>query len=163
MAWIADTYRALSPTDLNAWACVTGKPVSLHGIPGRLEATGLGVFYGIEQCLDFEDDMASLGLSRGVAGKRVVVQGLGNVGSHAARFLQEAGALIVGVAEFDGAIHAPDGIDVDALLAHRAETGTSEGSPARPRSRTPLKHSNSTAASCCRLRSRVRSPREPGA
>jgi glutamate dehydrogenase (NAD(P)+) len=129
MAWIADTYRALRGADLNAWACVTGKPVTLHGIPGRVEATGLGVFHGIEQCLSHADDIAPLGLQRGIAGKRIVVQGLGNVGSHAARFLIQAGAIVVGVAEIDGAIHSPEGIDIDALLDFREETGGVVGFP----------------------------------
>jgi glutamate dehydrogenase (NAD(P)+) len=129
MAWIAGTYRALRGGDLNAWACVTGKPVSLHGLPGRVEATGLGVFHGIEQCLSHAEDLEPLGLTPGVAGKRIVIQGLGNVGSHAARFLAEAGAIIVGVVEIDGAIHSPEGIDVVALLDYRAEKGGVAGFP----------------------------------
>ncbi|MCY4616151.1 MAG: Glu/Leu/Phe/Val dehydrogenase, partial [Chloroflexi bacterium] len=125
MGWIADTYRALRGADLDAWGCVTGKPVSLHGIPGRIEATGLGVYYGITEVVAHADEMAKLGLAAGTEGKRVIVQGLGNVGSHAARCLHdEGGATIVGIAEIDGGVYNPDGIDIDALLAHRAERGS---------------------------------------
>jgi glutamate dehydrogenase (NAD(P)+) len=125
MAWIADTFQALNPTQLDSYACVTGKPISLHGIPGRREATGLGVFYGIQEAMAITEDMTSLGLEPGLAGKRVAVQGLGNVGYHAARFAQlEGDAVIVGIAEIEGAIHAPDGLDVEAVLRHRRETGS---------------------------------------
>ncbi|MXZ63441.1 MAG: Glu/Leu/Phe/Val dehydrogenase [Chloroflexi bacterium] len=125
MGWIADTYRALRGADLDAWGAVTGKPVTLHGIPGRIEATGLGVYYGISEVVADPDEMAKLGLTAGTADKRVIVQGLGNVGSHAARFLQdEGGATIVGIAEIDGGIYNADGLDVDAVLAHRAERGS---------------------------------------
>jgi glutamate dehydrogenase (NAD(P)+) len=124
MAWIADTYNALRQNELDAPACVTGKPLSLHGIPGRREATGLGVYFGIREALSVAEDAAALGLTPGLAGKRIVVQGLGNVGSHAARFAQQDGeARIVGVAEIDGGIHAPHGLDVDAVLRHREQTG----------------------------------------
>jgi glutamate dehydrogenase (NAD(P)+) len=125
MAWIADTFQALNPTQLDAYACVTGKPISLHGIPGRREATGLGVYYGIQQATAMAEDMKPLGLEPGLAGKRVVVQGLGNVGYHAAHFAQvEGGAVIVGIAEIEGGIHDPSGLDVDSVLQHRRETGS---------------------------------------
>jgi glutamate dehydrogenase (NAD(P)+) len=124
MVWIADTYRELNPTQLDALACVTGKPLSLHGIPGRREATGLGVFYGIQECCNQADEMKALGLTPGLAGKRVVVQGLGNVGYHAAKFLQEAGAVLVGLAEREGAIHDPRGLDLEAVVAHRRDSGS---------------------------------------
>jgi glutamate dehydrogenase (NAD(P)+) len=124
MAWIADTYQSLRPGDMNALGCVTGKPLAMHGIPGRKEATGRGVFHAVAQAVDIEEDMRAVGLSRGLQGKRVAVQALGNVGYHAARCLQEAGALIVGLAEREGAIHDPKGLDVDAVVARRAETGS---------------------------------------
>jgi glutamate dehydrogenase (NAD(P)+) len=125
MAWIADTYRALRGGDLDAWGCVTGKPVPLHGIPGRIEATGLGVYHGISECLSSARDMATLGLEPGLDGKRVIVQGLGNVGSHAARFLQvEGGARVVGIAELEGGIYSEDGLDVERVIAHRRDTGS---------------------------------------
>jgi glutamate dehydrogenase (NAD(P)+) len=123
MAWIADTYAALSQ-ELDAVGCVTGKPLAQGGIRGRVEATGRGVFFGIREACDCAEDMKALGLTPGLEGKRVVVQGLGNVGYHAAKFLQEGGAVIVGVTEYEGAIHAPGGIDVDALLEHRKDSGS---------------------------------------
>jgi glutamate dehydrogenase (NAD(P)+) len=124
MAWIADTYRALHPNDLEGFACVTGKPLALHGIPGRAEATGRGVSIGIREALDDREAMSALGLAPGLANKRVVVQGLGNVGAHAARCLSEAGAVVIAIAEREGAIHHADGLDVDAVIAHRRETGS---------------------------------------
>jgi glutamate dehydrogenase (NAD(P)+) len=122
MAWIADTYTSLSTGELNSLACVTAKPVSQGGIRGRTEATGRGVFFGIREACDNADDMKRLGLRPGLAGKRVVVQGLGNVGYHAAKFLQEGGAVIVGLAEYEGAIHNPKGLDIDAVVEHRQDT-----------------------------------------
>ncbi|HKI94595.1 MAG TPA: Glu/Leu/Phe/Val dehydrogenase [Gemmatimonadales bacterium] len=125
MAWMADTYVSLSAGDeLNALACVTGKPVTQGGIAGRVEATGRGVAYGVRAACERADDMKALGLTPGVEGKRVVIQGLGNVGSHAARFLQELGAVIVGIAEYEGGIYGKDGLDVEAAIAHRAERGS---------------------------------------
>lgn len=124
MAWIADTYREMCPDDLNALACVTGKPITLAGIPGRREATGLGVFFGIREFLGSERFMKQAGLTTGVAGKRFVIQGLGNVGYHAAAALQSAGALLVGFAEMEGAIRNPRGLDLEAVLAHRRRTGS---------------------------------------
>jgi glutamate dehydrogenase (NAD(P)+) len=123
MAWIADTYKALEPAQLDVYACVTGKPVDVHGIPGRREATGLGVFHGICEATAVAEDMKPLGLGPGVKGKRVVVQGLGNVGSHAARHLAEGGALVVALLDVEGGVYHRDGLDVEAALQHRAETG----------------------------------------
>ena len=121
MAWIADTYAQLRPGELDALGCVTGKPVSAGGIRGRTEATGRGVFYGVRELCGVAEDMKALGLSPGLEGKRVVIQGLGNVGYHAARFFQEGGALLVGIAEAEGAISNPRGIEIEQLMAHRRE------------------------------------------
>ncbi len=129
MAWIADTYMSLKSGDLNGIACVTGKPVTQGGINGRLEATGRGVYFGIREACSVAEDMKALGLSPGVEGKRVVVQGLGNVGYHAAKFLQEGGAVLVGLAEYEGAIHSPKGLDLEKVVQHRAETGSILGFP----------------------------------
>ena len=129
MAWIADTYQALSPEKLDALAAVTGKPVAQGGIRGRIDATGRGVYFGIREACDEPGNMRALGLSPGLSGKRVVVQGLGNVGYHAAKFLQEAGAVITGLAEREGAIHAPDGLDVDQVVRHRRDKGSIFGFP----------------------------------
>jgi glutamate dehydrogenase (NAD(P)+) len=129
MAWIADTYSSLANGDIDAMACVTAKPLAQGGIRGRTEATGRGVYFGLREVCDSEEDMKRLGLTRGLEGKRVVVQGLGNVGYHAAKFLQQAGALVVGVAEYRGAVANPKGIDIEALAQYRAETGTVVGFP----------------------------------
>lgn len=121
MAWIADTYSTFKYEDPDALACVTSKPVGQGGIRGREEATGLGVFYGIREAVSYEEDMKELGLKKGMEGKRIIVQGLGNVGYYAAKFCQEAGALIIGVAEYEGGVYNEKGIDVDALRKHRIE------------------------------------------
>jgi len=124
MAWIMDTYRTLSDDPLSAQACVTGKPIAQGGVRGRTEATGLGVFFGIRECVSFEEDMQRRGLTSGIEGKTVVVQGLGNVGYHAAKYMQEGGAILVGLAEYEGAIHNPEGLDLEAVMAHRKATGS---------------------------------------
>jgi len=124
MAWIFDTYSAFNPGQIDALACVTGKPVSQGGIRGRVEATGRGVYYGLREACDDLEDMKALGLPRGLDGKRIVVQGLGNVGYHTAKFCQDHGAVIVAVAERDGAIVRPEGLNVEAVGRHHHETGT---------------------------------------
>ena len=124
MAWIADTYCQLNPKDGNGLGCVTGKPISLGGIEGRTEATGRGILYAAQEIVSCLTDMKKLDLTTGLEGKKIIVQGLGNVGSHAARFLQEAGALIVGLAEYEGALYDPHGLDVEEVLLHRRETGS---------------------------------------
>ena len=119
MAWMADEYRRMNPTDMNARACVTGKPLNAGGIAGRTEATGRGVQYALQEFFRHADDVKAAGLDGSLDGKRVVVQGLGNVGYHAAKFLsEEDGSIIVGVVERDGAVFNPKGIDVEALKAH---------------------------------------------
>jgi glutamate dehydrogenase (NAD(P)+) len=124
MAWIADTYTAFHPGQIDALACVTGKPMSSGGIQGRMEATGRGVFFGLREVCGYEEDMRGLDLSKGLEGKRIAVQGLGNVGYHAAKFCQEGGCVLVGVAMPEGAIYNPKGLDVDGVLKHRQETGS---------------------------------------
>ncbi|MBM3770931.1 MAG: Glu/Leu/Phe/Val dehydrogenase [Acidimicrobiia bacterium] len=124
MSWIADTYAALNPGHLDAFACVTGKPTTQNGIHGRREATGRGLFFAVREACLQTADMKVLGLAPGLADKRVVVQGLGNVGYHAAKFCREGGAVIVAVAEREGAIYKPSGLDEDAVLAHRKATGS---------------------------------------
>jgi glutamate dehydrogenase (NAD(P)+) len=123
MAWIADTFAAFHPGEIDALACVTGKPVEQGGIRGRVEATGRGVFYGLRHILDTEVEMRPPGLSKGLTGKRIAIQGLGNVGYHTAKFLFEAGAIIVAIAEFDGAIYNSKGLDPLAVQKHRQLTG----------------------------------------
>lgn len=125
MGWIADTYKALQPGQLNPYACVTGKPLSLHGIEGRREATGLGVFFGLQECLARNEVVKPLGLSLGMAGKRVIVQGLGNVGYHAAESIQRLGnGIITGIAEMEGGIFNPNGLDVEEVFQHRRASGS---------------------------------------
>lgn len=129
MAWIADTYAQIRSDDLNALGCVTGKPVALGGIRGRAEATGRGLFFGVREACGIAADMKALGLAPGLAGKRFVVQGLGNVGYHAANFLVEGGAILVGIAEREGGIHNPKGLDLAKVVAFRKEKGTIIGFP----------------------------------
>lgn len=125
MSWIMDTMQQIGDDDLNSLASVTGKPVGQGGVRGRTEATGKGVYYGIREACRHEEDMDHLGLDVGLEGKTIVVQGLGNVGYHAATFLQEEGhADIVGIAEIEGAIYDPDGLDVNDVVAHRQKTGS---------------------------------------
>src|SRR6478672_8148039 len=124
MSWILDTYVAFHPEQVDAYGCVTGKPVAQGGVRGRKEATGRGVFYGIREAMSIAEDMKALGLTTGIEGKRVVVQGLGNVGYHSAKFFQEAGAIIIGLAEYEGSICSDNGLDVDAVVAHRKATGS---------------------------------------
>lgn len=130
MAWIYDTYRTFNGDDIDAAGCVTGKPVNQHGIRGRTEATGRGVFYGIREACRYSEDMKKLGLEPGVEGKTMVVQGLGNVGSYTATISQdEGGVKIIGVGEVEGAIYKKDGIDIHDLLRFRKETGSILGYP----------------------------------
>jgi glutamate dehydrogenase (NAD(P)+) len=124
MSWIADTYQTMNPGQLDALGCVTGKPLALHGIAGRKEATGRGVAIAIRECVDVAEDMKKLGLSAGISGKRVIVQGLGNVGYHTIKYLLEFGATIVGICEFEGAIYNASGLNLDEVFAHRKLTGS---------------------------------------
>ncbi len=124
IAWIADTYIQLSHGEVSAQGAVTGKPVSQGGVRGRVEATGRGVYFGIREALSNADDMERHGLSTGVDGKTVVIQGLGNVGYHAGRFLSEAGARVVGIVEREGAIYRAGGLDVETVHRHRADGGS---------------------------------------
>ena len=124
MAWIADTYAQLRPGELDALACVTAKPLGQGGIHGRVQATGRGLFYGVREICRDAALMKSLGLSTGLEGKRVAVQGLGNVGYHAAKFLAEGGGVLVALSEREGAIANPKGLDLEAVMAHRKATGS---------------------------------------
>ncbi|HMB71097.1 MAG TPA: Glu/Leu/Phe/Val dehydrogenase [bacterium] len=125
MAWMADTYEAFHPGQPDTRACITGKPYQQGGIMGRVEATGRGVQFGIREAFSHAEDLKPLGLEKGLDGKTVVVQGFGNVGYHAADFLQsEDNCKIIGIGEWDGAIYDPKGIDVRKLAKHRKRTGT---------------------------------------
>eukprot|EP00455_Lapot_gusevi_P032219 TRINITY_DN350_c0_g2_i5.p1 TRINITY_DN350_c0_g2~~TRINITY_DN350_c0_g2_i5.p1 ORF type:complete len:509 (+),score=241.23 TRINITY_DN350_c0_g2_i5:50-1528(+) len=118
MAWIKDTYEAFHQNDVNGPACVTGKPLEQGGIRGRVEATGLGVYYGLRELLSKADVMEKIGLTPGVEGKRVVVQGFGNVGTHSAKFFHDNGAKVVAVVERDCYVYNPEGLDVNQLLQY---------------------------------------------
>jgi glutamate dehydrogenase (NAD(P)+) len=124
MAWIVDTYASLRPGEIDAAGCVTGKPVTQGGVRGRREATGMGIFFGIREVCSMPDVMEKLGLSTGIEGKRVIVQGLGNVGYHAAKYFQQAGAKIIALAEYEGAIWNDNGLDIDAVFQHRKTSGS---------------------------------------
>ncbi|PIR69750.1 MAG: glutamate dehydrogenase [Candidatus Niyogibacteria bacterium CG10_big_fil_rev_8_21_14_0_10_46_36] len=130
MAWIFDTYKQFaSDDDPNPSACVTGKPISIGGLRERVSATGRGVFIGLREVCSQPDIMGRLGLSCGLEGKRVIVQGLGNVGYHTAKFLEANGAIIIGLGEIDGAIHSAKGIPLDDAMLFRIEHGTLKGFP----------------------------------
>jgi glutamate dehydrogenase (NAD(P)+) len=127
MGWIADTYKAQGPDTLNSLACVTGKAVSMHGVGGRREATGLGAIIALELFLSQREDVQPLGLETGLAGKRIVVSGLGKVGLHAALAAMQRDAIVVGVAVSDGALYDEGGLDVPAVLRHRTDAGSLRG------------------------------------
>jgi glutamate dehydrogenase (NAD(P)+) len=130
MAWIMDTYQAFKHGEIDAIACVTGKPVTQNGIKGRAEATGRGVYYGLRECVSYEADMKKIGLKPGMKGKTMVIQGLGNVGSNTGLISQkEGGVKIIGIAEYEGSIYSEKGIDIEKLLAFRKETGSIVGFP----------------------------------
>ncbi|WP_027259704.1 Glu/Leu/Phe/Val family dehydrogenase [Leisingera aquimarina] len=130
MAWIADQYARMNTTDINAKACVTGKPLNAGGISGRVEATGRGVQYALQEFFRYEEDKAAAGLTGKLDGKRVIVQGLGNVGYHAAKFLsEEDGSRITGIIERDGGLSNPDGLDVEAVRNWIVKHGGVSGYP----------------------------------
>jgi glutamate dehydrogenase (NAD(P)+) len=123
MAWIADVYKNAAPHDVNYFACVTGKPPTNGGIQGRVEATGRGVQFALREFFRHPKDVALSGLSGGLEGKNVIIQGLGNVGYHAAKFLtDEDGCKVTCIIERDGAILNPNGFDIDAVSAYMLET-----------------------------------------
>ena len=130
MAWMADQYLRMKTTDINSRACVTGKPLNAGGIAGRVEATGRGVQYALEEFFRHPEDAAKAGLDGTLDGKRVVVQGFGNVGYHAALFVSEdCGAKVVAVIDIDGAVIDPKGLNVPALKEYVVENGSAKGFP----------------------------------
>ena len=130
MAWIADQYKRMNTTDINGAACVTGKPPHAGGIQGRVEATGRGVQYALQEFFRHPEDKAKAGLTGGLDGKRVIVQGLGNVGYHAAKFLsEEDGCIITAIIERDGALQSDAGLDVEDVRQWMAKQGSIQGYP----------------------------------
>ncbi len=130
MAWIADTYMQHRTDDINGLGCVTGKPLSLSGIPGRTEATGRGVVYGIREFFRHAEDKKLAGLEGTLEGKTVIVQGLGNVGYHTAKILEsEDGAKIIGIIESDGALMDRNGLSVETINTYKKEHGVAKGFP----------------------------------
>ncbi len=127
MAWISDEYRRLNPTDIDAQACVTGKPISMGGVHGRIEATGRGVFYAIQEFLRYEKDYKRIGFTGELENKRIVIQGFGNVGYHAASLLAEYGAKIITVIEKDGSVVDENGIDIEKLNNYFIRKKTLQG------------------------------------
>lgn len=124
MSWIADTYAALNPGQLDALGCVTGKPVTQGGVRGRKEATGRGLFFALREACSEPNEMKRVGLPTGLDGKRIVVQGLGNVGYHAAKFCREGGGILIAIAEREGAIGNPKGLNEEDVFQHRKATGS---------------------------------------
>ena len=124
MAWIVDTYQSLKPGEIDGAGCVTGKPITQGGVRGRKEATGLGVFFGVREVCNMQNVMDKLGMKTGITDKRVVVQGLGNVGYHTAKFFREHGAKVIGLAEFEGAIYNANGLNEEEVFQHRVTTGS---------------------------------------
>jgi len=130
MAWIADTYDALTSGQIDSLACVTGKPVSQGGIRGRKEATGRGLQYGIREAFKFQEDLKKCSLSGGLEGKRVAIQGFGNVGYHVAKFLsEEDGCRVVAVGDVSGGVMNPSGLNIARLAEQREKTGSLAGFP----------------------------------
>ena len=124
MSWIVDTYQSLKPGEIDAAGCVTGKPVTQGGVRGRTEATGLGVFFGIREVCNMPEVMKRQGLEMGIKDKTVIVQGLGNVGYHSAKFFREGGAKVIAFAEYEGAIMNADGLNEEEVFQHRKATGS---------------------------------------
>src|SRR5215471_4404374 len=124
MAWIVDTYESMKPGEIDGLAAVTGKPVTQGGVRGRKEATGLGVFYGVREVCSMPDVMLKMGLPIGVENKSVVVQGLGNVGYHSAKFFREHGSKVVAISEYEGAIFCESGLNEEEVFQYRKKTGS---------------------------------------
>ena len=103
--------------------------ICLGGVRGRNEATGLGVFYGVREFLQYPEVMEKTGLDGKIAGKTVIVQGFGNVGYWSARFFSQHGARVTGIIERDAAVFNKDGLNVESLFDYFKTTGSFKGYP----------------------------------
>jgi len=126
MSWIKDTYEQFNTREVDSAACVTGKPVHSGGVRGREEATGLGVYYGVREFLNNESVVQKIGLTKGIKGKSIVIQGFGNVGYWAAKFFEENGAKVIGIGEWNGAIYNEKGFDIEDLARYWKHNGSFE-------------------------------------
>lgn len=141
MAWIKDTYESLRPTELNSYACVTGKPLEEGGVRGRTEATGMGVFFCLREFLNDKEWVEKLGLGTpGLKDKTFVVQGFGNVGRHTIDFLNQFGGKVIGLAEHDGGLvdESGEGLDINAIKRHHKKTNSITGFPGAKTVKNPL-------------------------
>ena len=130
MNCMKDTYTTLyGEKDVNSVGCVTGKSVSQGGIEGRTESTGLGVFYGIREVCNNQQMAEKYGFEEGVKDKTFIVQGLGNVGYYASKFLIESGAKLTGVVEYNCSVYNEEGLNLEELIAHRKKNKTLAGFP----------------------------------
>ena len=123
MSWIVSTYAAHCPKDIDYLGCVTGKPISAGGIHGRIEATGRGVVFGLREFFRHPEDVKLAHLKGDtLEGKEIIIQGLGNVGYHTAKILEEEdGAKIVAILERDGAIYNKKGLNVEEVYQYKVE------------------------------------------
>lgn len=128
MTLIMDTYQSIyGHRDINSAAVTTGKAISHMGIRGRTESTGLGVYYCAKEILANAHQASKLGVTTGLKGKTFILQGFGNVGYWLAKFFVQEGAILVGVAEVDGSIYYPQGIDPEQLLNFKKERNRING------------------------------------
>ena len=119
MAWMMDTYSMTQGKSVPG--VVTGKPILVGGSAGRREATGRGIVYVLYQAVQR--------LGQEIKGRKVIVQGFGNVGGVAARMLWRDGAVIQGVSDYKGGVWNSQGLDIRALEQHVKETGSVVGFP----------------------------------
>ena len=130
MSWIVSTYMSHKPNDIDRLGCVTGKPVNMGGIQGRVEATGRGVVFGLREFFRHPEDVKASQLEGTLDGKNVIIQGLGNVGYHTAKILQEEdGVNIIAILEYDGGLYNPAGLNIEEVFRYKVENGGVKGFP----------------------------------
>ena len=130
MAWMADQYQRMNTTEINAIACVTGKPTWMGGIPGRVEATGRGVQYATQEVFRYTSDLVKIGVDPSLEGRTVIIQGFGNVGYHTAKFLsEECGCKVIAIIDYNAAVLDDKGINIEKLHEHNRDHKTLLGYP----------------------------------